>query len=669
MQRRKILIGVFLVFVLIGVGFGFDQTGNECICYNATDCNNAINSSSCSVIKLGADINGTITFNGVSNKILDGQGHRIIYSLKDNDIILSLAYGLIFTKGTINFYGINKNITITKCNVILNCTSKFCAIIYKLKSVIRFNYNSDNADITILNCSIKSYHWAYGIEFILGSKNTNITILNSVIDNGIFIETPYIKNLKVLNATLESGKYIKVFENLNNVKIANNSFGELILINISNAVISNITLEQRLIFAKTNRNITINKINIGYKEYTTDNVSFPLNIIISGIHFSELSTNTNIKIINSNFYHYLSSGIFFAFLTRNTNITISNCNFDEVLEGIDFSPYTRNTNILISNCSINASVRGISFYSYSTNKKILIFNCSIYNTYLDGIFFEGQTNENIIISNCNIYDSSAGIEFNEVTNLTLVNNKLIGCNKAALYFRYGLKNVTLYGNLINNSANYIYLGTTNVYNLILNNSEYGNYWGKPDGTGYSQICNDTNHDGICDLPYDPINNQIITLSSNLNEPTLRLNTLRLVTSYVDYKPLAIWPYVVKKITNNISYDPNTNKIVATIYSDSSGTTEYNLEIEGSTFDNGNINLSNGENNINISIPLENINLCGFQNVTLKIGNQTITKEINFGPCEVFASGGGAYEAPEKMLYALIILIFGIITIINNKNKT
>ena len=88
MQRQKLLIGILLVFGLIGIGFGYDQTGNTCTCYDAADCNNAISSSSCSVIKLGADINGQITFNSVSNKILDGQGHSISGSMMEYCLVI-----------------------------------------------------------------------------------------------------------------------------------------------------------------------------------------------------------------------------------------------------------------------------------------------------------------------------------------------------------------------------------------------------------------------------------------------------------------------------------------------------------------------------------------------------------------------------------------------------
>ncbi len=269
--------------------------------------------------------------------------------------------------------------------------------------------------------------------------------------------------------------------------------------------------------------------------------------------------------------------------------------------------------------------------------------------------------KNITIKNCliNTTDGSAIYLLNVSLDSLVLENNNITCK----YLIKGLNdtviinNLVLFNNLIKSDKSYFGNNIFMFNNININK----NYWARPDGTGYSQICNDTNNDGICDSPYDPINDKIVSLSSNLNNPTLKINTLKLADSYIDYYPLAVWPYVAKEVTNNITYDPNSNAIVATIYSNTSGTTDYNLEVDGAPFNKGNVNLSKGENNV--SIPLENIKLCGVQNVTLKIGNQTVTKEIDFGPCEVAGSGGGSYEAPENPLYALVVLIFGIFYLI------
>ncbi|NPA22155.1 MAG: hypothetical protein GXN92_01075, partial [Candidatus Micrarchaeota archaeon] len=91
----------------------------------------------------------------------------------------------------------------------------------------------------------------------------------------------------------------------------------------------------------------------------------------------------------------------------------------------------------------------------------------------------------------------------------------------------------------------------------------GNYWTNPDGTGYSDLCNDTNEDFICDDP------------------------LVITTRAVDYYPLA-YPKVIEKckvvdregtwiVLNNISWTPAIlNEVCIEIASD-------NVTIKGEGF--------------------------------------------------------------------------------------
>ena len=110
-------------------------------------CNNAISSSSCSVIKLGADINGKITFNGISNKILDGQGHSISGS----------NYGIWFSDGTTN-----TNITIENCNISGSYEG------------IGFSFSSTSTNITIIGNLFNVSH-----NYIINYGTINNLILNN----------------------------------------------------------------------------------------------------------------------------------------------------------------------------------------------------------------------------------------------------------------------------------------------------------------------------------------------------------------------------------------------------------------------------------------------------------------------------------------------------------
>ncbi len=253
MQKEKIFILGVLFFIVLNIGFGFDQNGNECICYNATDCNNAIASSSCSVIKLGKDIDGQIVFNNVSNKVLDGQGHNITYLTNDpvikfygnvNNITLKNFhltgnYGILFSYGKINKNivinnftikllsnkeyvsgigipgSLNYNIKISNFKIILNKSRTAGILIGDLRRI------SDNENIIIVNGTILDIP---GVDiWIHSKKGNNITIKNSVFYgyNGIILIGNN-KNIVIekndFNSTYQcvevNGMYVNITNNL-----------------------------------------------------------------------------------------------------------------------------------------------------------------------------------------------------------------------------------------------------------------------------------------------------------------------------------------------------------------------------------------------------------------------------------------------------------------------
>jgi parallel beta-helix repeat protein len=69
----------------------------------------------------------------------------------------------------------------------------------------------------------------------------------------------------------------------------------------------------------------------------------------------------------------------------------------------------------------------------------------------------------------------------------------------------------IYDNLFNSTSDNVYFGTSgaNYWNTTLTSGTNivggpyigGNYWGKPDGTGFSDTCSDSDNDGICDSSY------------------------------------------------------------------------------------------------------------------------------------------------------------------------
>jgi parallel beta-helix repeat protein len=112
----------------------------------------------------------------------------------------------------------------------------------------------------------------------------------------------------------------------------------------------------------------------------------------------------------------------------------------------------------------------------------------------------------IKITHNTIRDNTEGISLN-VCGGTLIASNVITGNTEYGVSCFSIGGAQVYNNVFNNEINVI------GYDYILNieacegpnivGGPYigGNFWGKPDGTGFSQICPDTDLDGFCDEPY------------------------------------------------------------------------------------------------------------------------------------------------------------------------
>jgi parallel beta-helix repeat protein len=123
-----------------------------------------------------------------------------------------------------------------------------------------------------------------------------------------------------------------------------------------------------------------------------------------------------------------------------------------------------------------------------------------------------------------------GIFLGNSVNDTLTGN-IIEANSYGISCQLS-ENNSIYNNLFNNSHNFYFSGvayfnewnTTNTSQKNIIGGPYtgGNYWTKPDGTGFSQICNDTDGDGICDTPYTLAANNTDFLPLSLNFTTINI---------------------------------------------------------------------------------------------------------------------------------------------------
>jgi PGF-pre-PGF domain-containing protein len=164
----------------------------------------------------------------------------------------------------------------------------------------------------------------------------------------------------------------------------------------------------------------------------------------------------------------------------------------------------------IVNNEISNSVTGIYVYDernvppISGNK---ISNCNT-GIHVSGLSYDIINNE---ITNC-----GKGIVAGETGGATLVGNKITYCTDCGLEASGYLG--TNYNNYFNNTVN-VKIGEyghiiawntalTSGTNIVGGSYIGGNYWAKPDGTGFSQTAVDANGDGIADSAYVIAENNI-----------------------------------------------------------------------------------------------------------------------------------------------------------------
>ncbi|WP_440945303.1 PGF-pre-PGF domain-containing protein [Methanosarcina sp. T3] len=171
--------------------------------------------------------------------------------------------------------------------------------------------------------------------------------------------------------------------------------------------------------------------------------------------------------------------------------------------GIDVAccgDYNEITNNEILNCST-----GIYVYDernvppISGNK---INNCDV-GIHVSGLSYDLENNE---ITNCGV-----GVVAGETGGANLIGNKIMYCSDCGLKVVGSLEAKGAYNNYFNNTVNVKFGDFEDTYtwntsltdgtNIIGGSYLGGNYWAKPDGTGFSQTAIDANGDGIANSAY------------------------------------------------------------------------------------------------------------------------------------------------------------------------
>jgi len=295
-----------------------------------------------------------------------------------------------------------------------------------------------------------------------------------------------------------------------------------------------------------------------------------------------------------------------------TNETIKNCVVTDNVVGIFLSSSNYNN---LSNIIANYNSWGIYlYYSSYNNLSNITTNYNEIGVKAYGIELEFSDSNTLsdITANYNkwvgiyLYSSSS----NTIKNSIIQGNSQYGIN---LYSSSTPTDLNLiYNNLFNNTVNFRFSGTvypnnwnttrqtgTRIYSF--GNEIGGNYWTNPNGTGYSDICRDTDGDGFCDSPYTLATDNIdyLPYSKWYGSPTWGAprwsNNSTFIPSTYDYNTLSVF---------NITWNDSLGYSIDTVLFESnfSGTpTNYTMTLIDPYI---NATENKGVYNFNLTLPAE-----------------------------------------------------------------
>ncbi len=296
-----------------------------------------------------------------------------------------------------------------------------------------------------------------------------------------------------------------------------------------------------------------------------------------------------------------------------SNITIRNCKIQEFYYGIYFYNGVHDSKIenVISNDNNDTGIL-LSSSSYNTLSNItandndnyfgikldhslynILHNIIANNNGYGGITLDYSSNNTLInVTANNNKGTDGGIfldysSYNTLINITANNNTVgiyiwddcennILANSTFLYNNYGISigsgggNNIIYNNIFNGTKDsFIFMDfPPNQWNTSLQLGPNivgrpfigGNVYATPSGDGYSQTCDDANHDGICDSPYTLASGNVDYYPLALSK-TYPLNPKIYVGEQLAWKydgfftksaKIDITPYILNYINNNCS---------------------------------------------------------------------------------------------------------------------
>ena len=157
------------------------------------------------------------------------------------------------------------------------------------------------------------------------------------------------------------------------------------------------------------------------------------------------------------------------------------------------------------------------------------------------------TSSNNTMTGNNAYNNLKGIYLRLYSNHNKLTDNNASNNVYGIYLRQSSTSNKIYNNIFNNKHNVVFveskINTWNTTkksgtNIIGGSFLGGNFWGYPNGTGFSQTCKDVNGDGICDKSYtlDANNIDYLPLAKDKIPPksVRNLKNITYVSSYINW---------------------------------------------------------------------------------------------------------------------------------------
>lgn len=372
-----------------------------------------------------------------------------------------------------------------------------------------FGIRLDSSGNNVLNNNTVSGN---GTSILLNNSSENVFVNNTASSSsyGFWVDSSGNNTLNTNNASNSKvGIYLKTSSGntLNNNTVLNNTYSGINLRDSVGNTLSNSTASDNnvsIVLRNSSRNLlnenTVSNNNYGIWLYSysnnnelTDNRASN-NLV--GIHVKTSGGNmlTANKALNS-------TGIGISLWNSVENTLNSN---EGLNNGVTIFLHNSSENTLVNN---TADSNGYGIWMNSSSNNTLTDNTASNNKF--GVYLKTSDNNKLSGNGVNL-SGTYGIYLGSSMNNVLNDNKVVSNSECGFYL-LDSKNNSIYNNYFNNTNNTYFQGinsetslnTTRTQGTNIVGGPYlgGNFWGTPEGDGFSQIQADSDGDGICDAAY------------------------------------------------------------------------------------------------------------------------------------------------------------------------